>query len=285
MTRLTRASGRHITSPRCESVPMVSDSTQEHDGTHDRHETSRAADERSKGSARRQPRACAERARRGPRRRARRPQKCGTTWRRRLRSGPRRRGRILRRCAIRRRVTAGGWSHNSTGRRSRFARGCSRADDRSTRRWLPERVLCGLRSWRCAHGSSSRAVAGSNWRPVSRGSSRKHNDRFLRAPSPYPFRDGRSWKRERACSASRPVCATNGRCTREGLRCCRGCSAMATVPRTTRMPEPRCAMRSERSPLRLTVNGVQESRRDPRTSSLRLGRAWIPSRRASTQHA
>jgi hypothetical protein len=218
---------------------MVRNSTQEHDGAHDRHETRRAAEVRSTGSARRQPRACAERAHRGPRRRARRPRKFGTTWRPRLRSGPRRRARIPGRRAIRRRVTAVGWARNSTGRRSRFARGCSRADDRSTRRWLPEPVLCGLRSWRCAHGSSSRGAAGGNWRPVSRGSSSKHSDRFLRAPSPYPFRDGRSWKRKRPYSASRPACAMNGRCTREGLRCCRGCSAMGTVPRTTRMPEAR----------------------------------------------
>jgi hypothetical protein len=264
---------------------MVSDSTREHDGAHDRHETSRAAEERSKGPDRRQPRACAERARRGSRRRARHPRKPGTTWRRRLRSGPRRRAPSPGRCAIRRRVTTVGWAHNSTGRRSRFARGCSRADDRSTRRWLPERVLCGLQSWRCAHGSSSLAVAGSNWRPVSSGSSRQQRDRFLRGPSPYPCRDGRSWKPKRPYSASRPVCATNDRCTREGWRCCRGCSATAAVPRTTRMPEARCAERSERSPLRLTVNGVQDSRRDLRRSSLRLGRGWATKSPSSTHHA
>jgi hypothetical protein len=190
MTRLTRASGRHITSPRCESVPMVSDSTQEHDGTHDRHETSRAADERSKGSARRQPRACAERARRGPRRRARRPQKCGTTWRRRLRSGPRRRAQIPGPCAIRRRVTAVGWAPNSTGRRSRFAHGSSRADDRSTRRWLPERVLRGLQSWRCAHGSSSLAVAaiGDQSRGARQGSTAIGSSAGRR-PTPSATRD------------------------------------------------------------------------------------------------
>ena len=171
-----------------------------------------------------------------------------------------------------------GCAHNSTGRRSRFARGCSRADDRSTRRWLTERVLCGLPNWRCAHGSSSPAVAGSNLRPISSGSSRQQSDRCLRGPSPYLFRDGRFWKRKRPCSASRPVCATNDRCTREGWRCCRGCSATAAVPRTTRMPEARCAMRSERSPLRLTVNGVHDGRRELGSCSLRHRRARIPRR-------
>jgi hypothetical protein len=264
---------------------MVSGSTREHDRAHDGHETSRAAEERSKGSARRHPHACAGPARRVPQRRARHPRKPGTTWRRKLRSGPRRRARIPGRCAIRRRVTGVGWAHNSTGRRSRFACVCSRADDRSTRRWLPERVLCGRQSWRCAHGSSSPAVAAGSWRPVSSSSSRRQGDPFLRAPSPCPFRDGRSWKRKRPYSPSRPVCATKGRFTRAGWRCCRGCSAMAAVPHTTRMPEPRCAMRSEPSPPRLTVNGVQGGRRDLRRSSLRLGRAWISGRRASTHHA
>jgi hypothetical protein len=263
--------GTHITSPRCESVPMVSDSTREHDGAHDRHETSRVAEERSKGSARRHAHACAGRARRGPHRRGRHPRKRGTTWRGTLRTGPRRQARIPGPYAIRVRNTATGWAHSSTGRRSRFACVCSRPDDRSTRRWLTERVLCGLERWRCARGSSSPAVAGSNWRPVSSGSSRRQSDRFLRAPSPYPFRGGRSWKRKRPYSASQPVCAPNGRCTREGWRCCRGCSAMAAVPRTTPMPEARCAMRSERSPLRLTVNGVQDGRRELARCSLRLG--------------
>jgi hypothetical protein len=262
MNRRSGASGRHITSPRCGSVPMVNDWAPAHDGAHDRHESSRAAEERSKGSARRHPRVCAGRARRGPHRRAPHPRKPGTTWRRKLRIGPRRQARIPGRCAIRPRNTAIGWGHNSTGRRSRFARGCSRADDRWTRRWLTERVPCGIQRWRCAHGSSSPAAAGSNWRPVSSGSSRRQSDRFLRAPSPCPFRDGRSWKRKRAYAASRPVCATNGRCMREGWRCCRGCSAMAAGPRTTRMPEARCARRSERSPLRLTVNGVHDGRRE-----------------------
>ena len=243
---------------------MVSASTREHDGAHDRHETTRTAEERSNGCARPQPRACAGRVRRGPHGRAGHPRTPGTTWRRRLRSGPRGEARIAGPCAIRRRNTATGWARNSTGRPSRFARGCSRADDRSTKRWLTERVRCGLRSWRCAHGSSSPAAAGRNWRPVSSGSARRQSDRFVHAPSPYPFRDGRSWKRKRPSSASQPVCATNDRCTREGLRCCRGCSAMGTVPRTTRMPEARCAMRSERSPLRLTVNGVHDGRRELR---------------------
>ena len=220
---------------------MVSDSRREHDGAHDRHETSGAAEERSKASARRQ-------------------------------------ARIPGRCAIRRRVTAVGWAHNSTGRRSRFARGCSRADDRSTRRSLTERVLCGLQNWRCAHGSSSPAVAGSNWRRVSSGSSRRQSDRLVLAPPPYPFRDGRSRKRKRPYSPSQPVCATNGRCTREGWRCCRGCSAMAAVPRTTRMPEARCVMRSERSPLRLTVIGVRDGGHELGSCSLRHRRARIPRR-------
>jgi hypothetical protein len=257
---------------------MVSDSRREHDGGHDRHETSGAAEERSKASARRHPHASAGRARRGPHRRARHPRRPGTTWRRKLRSGPRRQARIPGRCAIRRRVTAVGWAHNSTGRRSRFARGCSRADDRSTRRSLTERVLCGLQNWRCAHGSSSPAVAGSNWRRVSSGSSRRQSDRLVLAPSPYPFRDGRSRKRKRPYSPSQPVCATNGRCTREGWRCCRGCSAMAAVPRTTRMPEARCVMRSERSPLRLTVNRVRDGGHELGSCSLRHRRARIPRR-------
>jgi hypothetical protein len=284
MNRRSGASAGHITSPRCASVPMVSDPTREHAGAHDRHHTSRAAEERSKGSARRQRRASAGRARRGPRRRARHSRKLETTWRRRLRIGLRRRALIPGRCAIRRRVTAVVWVHNSTGRRSRFARGCSRADDRSTRRWLTERVLCGLQSWRCAHGSSSPAAAGSNWRPASSGSSRKQCDRFLRAPSPYRVRDGRSWKRKRPCSASRPVCATNDRCTREAWRCSRGCSAMAAVPRTTHMPNARCAMRSERSPLRLTVNGAHEGRRELGSCSLRHRRSNTTPR-ASTNRA
>lgn len=284
MNRPTQGVGRHGTPPRCESVPMVGDWTPQQDGAHDRHEISRAAEERAKGSARRPRHARAGRARSGRHRRARYPRKPGPTWRRKLTSGPRRQARIPGRGAIRPRGAAIGWVHNSTGRRSRFARGCSRADDRSTKRWLTERVLCGVHSWRCAHGSSSPAVAESTWRPVSSASSRRQNAPFLRGPSQWPFRDGRSWKRRRLCSASRPVCATNGRFTREGWRCCRGCSAMAGVLPTTRMPEARCAMRSERSPLRLTVNGAQDGRRDLRSSSLRLGRAWIPSCSASTHY-
>jgi hypothetical protein len=286
MNRRKRAAGRHVMFPRCEPVPMVSDSTREHDRAHDRHDPHPAAEERSTGSARRPPRACARRARTGSHPRARHPRKSGTTWRRRLRSGPRRHARIPGRCAIRRRVTAVGSVHNSTGRRSRFARGCSRADDRSTKRWLTERVLCGHQRWRCVHGSSSPAVAGSNWRPVSSGSSRKQSDRFLRAPSPYPFRDGRSWQRKRPCSASQPVCATSGRCTREAWRCCRGCSAMAAVPRTTRMAEARCAMPSERSLLRLTVNGVHDGGPELGRCSLRHRRARIRRRelRRITRH-
>jgi hypothetical protein len=168
-----------------------------------------------------------------------------------------------------RRRAAVGWGHNSTGPRSRFARGCSRADDRSTRRWPTERVPCGRQSWRCAHGSSSPAVAGGTWQPVSNGSSGRQSERFLPAPSPHPYRGGRSPKRKHAYSASRPVYATNDRCMREGWRCCRGCSAMAGGPRTTRTREARCAMGSERSPRRLTVNGVHDGLRDLRTSSFR----------------
>jgi hypothetical protein len=219
---------------------MVRDSLREHHGAHDRHETTRVARERS--SPPRKPRA---------------------TWRRRLRSGPRRAARIPGRWAIRPRVTAIGCAHDSTGRGSRFARGCSRGGDRSTGRWLTERVRCGLPNSRCAHGSWSPAVAGRTWPRVSTGSSTTQSTRLLRAPSPYPFRDRRSWKQKRPSSAWRPGCATNGRCTREGLRCCRGCSATATVPRTTRMPEARCAMRAERSHLRLTVNGGRDDRREP----------------------
>jgi hypothetical protein len=278
MNRRKRASARHITSQRCESLPMVSGSTREHDGAHDRDEISRAADERSKGSARRHPRACTGRAGKDPHRRARLPRRRGTKWRRKLRSGRRRAAWIPGRCAIRRRVTAVVSARNSTGRRSRFARGCSRADDRSTMRWLTERVLCGRQSWRCAHGSSFPAAAGSNWPPVSSGSSRRHSDRFHRAPSPYPFRDGRSRRRKRPYSASRPVCATNDPCTREGWRCCRGSSAMGAVPCTTRMPEARWAMRSERSPLRLTGDGVHDGRRERGSCALRHRRAHLPRR-------
>jgi hypothetical protein len=78
MTRRKRASAGHITSPRCESLPMVSGSTREHDGAHDRDEISRAADERSKGSARRHARACAGRAGKDPHRRASLPRRRGT---------------------------------------------------------------------------------------------------------------------------------------------------------------------------------------------------------------
>jgi hypothetical protein len=189
-------------------------------------------------------------------------------WRPRLKSGPRRSARISRRCAIRRRAAVG-WGHDSTGPRSRSARGCTRGDDRSTRRWPTERVPCGRQSWRCAHGSSSPAVAGGCWQPVSSGSSRRQSERLLPAPSPYRSRDRRSSKRKRAYSASRPVYATNDRCMREGWRCCRGCSAMAGGPRTTRVREARCATRSERSPWRLTVNGVRDGRRDLRTVLVR----------------
>ena len=180
---------------------------------------------------------------------------------------------MVRRSAIRRPVTAIGWVHDSTGRRSRFARVCSRDDDPSTRRWLTERVLCGVRSWRCAHGSSSPAAAGRNWPPVSSGLSRTQSDRFPRALSRSLVQDVRSSNRRRASSGSRHVCATTDRCTREGWRCCRGCSTTAPVPRTTRMPQAPCAMRSEPSRLRLTVNGVRDGPRDLGRPSLCMGRA------------
>ena len=186
--------------------------------------------------------------------------------------------RIPGRCAIRRRVTAVGWAHNSTGRRSRFARGCSRADDRSTRRWLTERVLCGLQSWRCAHGSSSPAVAGSNWRPVSSGSSRKQQrsvpPRAVAVPLP----------RREILEAQTSLFSIAACLRDERPVYARGMALLSRLlsdghgPAYNRMPEARCAMRSERSPLRLTVNGVHDGRRELGGCSLRHRRARIPRR-------
>ena len=122
MNRRKRALAGHITSPRCESLPMVSGSTREHDAVHDHDAISRAADERSKRSARRHPRACGGRAHR----RARLPRRRGTKWRRKL-TRRRRAAWIPSRCAIRRRVAAVVSARNSTGRRWRFGRRCSRA--------------------------------------------------------------------------------------------------------------------------------------------------------------
>ena len=145
---------RHITSPRCELLPMVSGSTREHDGVHDRDAISRAADERSKRSARRHPRACGGRAHR----RARLPRRRGTKWRRKLRTRRRRAAWIPRRCAIRRRVAAVVSARNSTGRRWRFGRRCSRARrsldealaDGASPLWSPE---LGMRARRVSRGS------------------------------------------------------------------------------------------------------------------------------------
>jgi hypothetical protein len=193
----------------------------------------------------------------------------GATWRRSVRSGRRPPARILGSCAIRWRITAISWVSTSTGPRLRSAPVCLLADGRSTRSWLRGRVRCGPPSWRFAHGSSFPRPAGSAWLPISSGSSRRQSERLRRRRLPYPFRDARSSKRKRGCSVSQFVWAANDRCTREGWRCCRCCSAMAAVRPTTRIPGRLCSMRFELPPLASTADGLPDARLDRASPQLR----------------
>src|SRR5215211_9244602 len=98
--------------------------------------------------------------------------------------------------------------------------------------------------------------------PDLRAAARPKNDRKApladtRAPAQDGLVEVLIDAQHRTASARR----TPGVCA-GGWRCCRGCSAMAAVPRTTRTAEARCAMPSERSPLRWTINGVQDGRRE-----------------------
>ena len=256
LNRRKRASGRHITSPRCESVPMVSDPTQEHDGTHDRHETSRAAEERSRGSASRQRRAYGERARRGPCRRARHPREArgdmasqADEWPSPTGADPRMLcdpspgycswlGPQLDRPALtlRARVFA-----------SRRSLDEALADGASPL-WTPELALRA----RQLVSRSSRQQLATRLERLVKEATRSVSPRAVAVPLPR-----REILEAQTSLFSIASCLRDERfrCTREGWRCCRAAQRRRAVPRTTRTPA-RCAMRSERSRRRLTVNGV-----------------------------